>query len=231
MGDSQLSTERQSLIKYYASKLHLWTILMSLISIAWDPIWPRDPWKSMVCLPSSYNHSMKFILWGWCGCMKRDIQELALKSTGDRSSWGATSSRFLCPTSKSKLEAESVYFGPAWGRSMICKVDLLLPCLPWQPLRAAHWLLPQMSTVLTHNHTRTHTPTGTYGSFSVTFSICYCGIPLLASKHPPLSPVISAGEVLLLQLIFFSLLLVLLAPEAGEDGRRFLLIFNEQIWL
>lgn len=62
------------------------------------------------------------------------------------------SPRSLSPSLKSKLQAGSVYLGQGSGRSMICKVDLLLPCLPWQPLRAAHWLPPQMSTVWTHTH-------------------------------------------------------------------------------
>lgn len=66
------------------------------------------------------------------------------------------SPRSLSPSLKSKLQAGSVYLGQGSGRSMICKVDLLLPCLPWQPLRAAHWLPPQMSTVWTHTHTHTY---------------------------------------------------------------------------
>lgn len=62
---------------------------------------------------------------------RRKLKELA--QAGE-----VASPRSLRPSLKSKLQAGSVYLGQGRGRSMICKVDLLLPCLPWQPLRAAH---------------------------------------------------------------------------------------------
>lgn len=91
---------------------------------------------------------------GICECIylheeRRKLKELA--RAGE-----VASPRSLSPSLKSKLQAGSVYLGQGSGRSMICKVDLLLPCLPWQPLRAAHWLPPQMSTVWTHTHTHIH---------------------------------------------------------------------------
>lgn len=164
--------------------------------------------------------------------MEKDIQQLPLVNTRDRSTGHWEESCLLLipsPTSKSKLEAGSVYFGPARGRSMICKVDLLLPCLPWQPLRAGHWLLPQMSTVRSHNHTRTHTPTRMSGSYSVTLSFCHCGLPLLISEHPQLALIIAPGEVLLLYYIIC--FLSLLAPGTVRDGRRFLPLFSEEVHL
>lgn len=72
------------------------------------------------------------------------------------------SSRSQSSALKSKLQARSVYLGQGRSRSMICKVDLLLPCLPWQSLRAAHWLPPQMSTVWTHTYTNSCTHTHVY---------------------------------------------------------------------
>lgn len=62
---------------------------------------------------------------------RRKLKELA--QAGE-----VASPRSLSPSLKSKLQAGSVYLGQGRSRSMICKVDLLLPCLPWQPLRAAN---------------------------------------------------------------------------------------------
>lgn len=135
----------------------------------------------------------------------------------------AASSQFPSPTSKSKLEAGSVYFGPAWGRSMICKVDLLLPCLPWQPLRAAHWLLPQMSTVRTHTHAYARTYRNVWLIFSHLFSLLL-RYSITCLQTSTISPNHCSWRVLLLS-SFFSIVIAschLLAPGAEGDGRRFL---------
>lgn len=59
-----------------------------------------------------------------------------------------------------RLLSFCVWLGLVQGRSMICKVDLLLPCLLWQVLKASGWLQSQMSL-----HTLPLSVTPSKGSF------------------------------------------------------------------
>lgn len=68
---------------------------------------------------------------GWCDPMLRE----SVDCKGHRKRL-----TLLC-----RLLSSCVWLGLVQGRSMICKVDLLLPCLLWQVLKASGWLQSQMS--------------------------------------------------------------------------------------
>lgn len=137
-------------------------------------------------------------------------KKLSLESTRDRSTghwWGKQpplNSR--APLRKANLRPGVFTLAQPeadrWSAKWIC---YCLVCLgsPWE----RHTDCCPRCLQYAHTHTRTRAPTGTYGSFSVTFSVCYCGIPSLASKHPPLALIIAAGGYCYFLLSFPSWLL------------------------